>query len=574
MTEDTAPAAGDTLTTLAAEAWDGSLAADPLYATSLGDRRFLTQLRPNDEGAEDREVARLHDLLDRTTALGEDGLTHADRVTWLALLDTLTYELGVAESRIASWAVDPLDGPQVQLLNVEQYQPLDTPADGAAAVERWRAMGPWIDRHVEGIRMGLANGRVAPLALVERVVEELDDLLARPVAAWPLAAPGRAEHPAWPADPRRSFADGIDHAIRDSIQPAFVRQRAFLVDEVKGRARSNEEPGLCHVPDGAAAYAGLVRAHTSLDLDPDAVHAIGLAEVERIDDEFEELGARLLGTSGRQATLDRLRTDPALHFRTSAEVLAMAEAALARAMDGIPAWFGRRPVAPCEVVVMGEHESKHSTIAYYRQPAADGSRPGQYYVNTSVPATRPRYEAEALAFHESVPGHHLQIAIAQELEGLPAFRRFGGPTAFIEGWALYVERLAAEMGLYSGDLDQFGILSFDAWRACRLVVDTGMHARGWSRDRAIAYMTGHTALAENNIVNEIDRYIAIPGQALAYKLGQLEFLRLRARAEATLGGGFDIRDFHDAALSNGAVGLRTLASVIEAWLADRSEKKD
>jgi uncharacterized protein (DUF885 family) len=215
---------------------------------------------------------------------------------------------------------------------------------------------------------------------------------------------------------------------------------------------------------------------------------------------------------------------------------------------------------------MGEHESKHSTIAYYREPAADGSRPGRYYINTSLPETRPRYEAEALAFHESVPGHHLQIAIGQELTHLPAFRRFSVVTAFVEGWGLYTERLSAEMGLYSDRIDELGVLSFDAWRVCRLVVDTGMHALGWTRRQAIDFMLDHTALAENNIVNEVDRYIAIPGQALAYKLGQLELLRLRDEAEAALGGRFDIRRFHDAVLGEGAVGLGTLRGVIGRWI--------
>ena len=555
------------LADLAAEAWDGSMAANPLYATSLGDRRYLTQLSANDAAAEDREIVRLSDLLARTTTLVEDALTPADRVTRRALVDTLAYELGLAQSRVAIWTVDPLDGPQVQFLNVESYQPIDTPADGRAAIERWRAMGPWIDRHVEGQRAGLADGRVVPRALVDRVMGELDDLLARPVESWPLATPAAVDHPDWPTDERQRFADELVAAVHESIRPAFVRQRAFLADELGDRARSNDEPGLCHVPGGDAAYALLIQAHTSLDLGPDEIHAIGLAEVARIDAEIEELGRRILDAPERSAALARLRADPGLHFVTSAEVQATAEAALGRANDAIPDWFGRLPVAPCEVVVMGEHESKHSTIAYYRQPAADGSRPGRYYINTSLPDTRPRYEAEALAFHESVPGHHLQIAIAQELERLPAFRRFAGPTAFIEGWALYVERLAAEMGLYSGDLDRFGILSFDAWRACRLVVDTGMHALGWSRDRAIAFMLEHTALAENNIVNEIDRYIAIPAQALAYKLGQLEFLRLRAAAAETLGDRFDIRAFHDTVLGEGAVGLPTLRGMVEAWLA-------
>ncbi len=219
---------------------------------------------------------------------------------------------------------------------------------------------------------------------------------------------------------------------------------------------------------------------------------------------------------------------------------------------------------------MGEHEAKYSTIAYYRQPAADGSRPGSYYINTSAPETRPRYEAEVLAFHEAVPGHHLQIAIAQELADLPAFRRLGGPTAYVEGWGLYSERLSVEMGLLSGDMDRFGVASYDAWRACRLVVDTGLHAFGWSRDRAIAFMREHTALAENNIDNEVDRYLAMPGQALAYKLGQREILRLRDDARAALGSGFDIRAFHDIVLGQGAVGLSTLGVVVRDWIADRS----
>ena len=569
MTAPSESPAARTLADLAADAWDGSMAEFPLHATSLGDRRYLSQLTPNDPGAEDREASRVRDLIARTTALPLDELTPADKVTRLALLDNLGYELGLIESRTASWTVDPLDGPQVQFLNVEAYQPLETPADGRAAVERWQAMGPWIDRHVAGVRAGLAEGRVAPQALVDKVIDELDDLLARPIESLPLAAPAGVDHPDWPVADRRAFADDLMKAVRESIRPAFARQRAFLADELRIRARSNDAPGLCHVPDGEAAYAGLIRAHTSLDLSADEIHAIGLGEVARIDAEFAELGGRVLGAPGRSATLDHLRTDPALHFATSAEVQATAEAALTRASEAIPRWFGRLPVAPCEVVVMGAHESKHSTIAYYRQPAPDGSRPGQYYLNTSLPETRPRYEAETLAFHESVPGHHLQIAIAQELDGLPAFRRFAGPTAFIEGWGLYIERLAAEMGLYSGELDRFGILSFDAWRACRLVVDTGMHALGWSRDRAISFMVEHTALAENNIVNEVDRYIAIPGQALAYKLGQLEFLRLRAKATETLGDRFDVREFHDAVLGEGAVGLPTLSGMVEAWVAAR-----
>ena len=281
---------------------------------------------------------------------------------------------------------------------------------------------------------------------------------------------------------------------------------------------------------------------------------------------MEALAGRTIGSRSRAEAIARLRGDPALQFTTREEVHAKAEEALARAAAAIPGWFGRLPRAACVVVDMPPHEEEHNTIAYYRQPAEDGSRPGQYYLNTSHPETRPRYEAEVLAYHESIPGHHLQIAIGQELEGLPAFRRHLGPTAFFEGWGLYTERLADEMGLYAGDLDRIGVLSFDAWRASRLVVDTGMHAMGWTRSQAIDYMLEHTALAPNNIGNEVDRYISMPGQALAYKTGQLELLRLRAEARERLGAAFDIRAFHDTVLENGAIGLTTLGEIVDAWI--------
>jgi uncharacterized protein (DUF885 family) len=243
-------------------------------------------------------------------------------------------------------------------------------------------------------------------------------------------------------------------------------------------------------------------------------------------------------------------------------VEAKAREALGRAREAMPAFFGILPQARCVVVRMEPHEEKHSTIAYYRQPALDGSRPGRYYINTYAPETRPRYEAEALAFHEAIPGHHLQIAIAQELRDVPEFRKHTGTTAFVEGWALYTEQLSDEMGLYSGDLDRIGKLSYEAWRACRLVVDTGMHALGWSRQQAIDFMLANSALAENNIVNEVDRYITWPGQALAYKLGQLEILALRDEAREKTSARFDIREFHDVVLRNGAVSLATLREIV------------
>jgi uncharacterized protein (DUF885 family) len=462
--------------------------------------------------------------------------------------------------------VDPLDGPQVLFQNIPSFQPIRDEREAEMLLARWREMGPWIDRLVDSSRDALARGIGAPAALARSVIDELDGLLARRTADWPLAAPADRLPDTIPATARERLAAAIRAAIDEAVRPAHERYRAFLADELLPVAREDERPGLSHVPGGGDAYARLVRFHTTLELTPEEIHGIGLDETERIDAEFRRLGEPILGTADLGSILARLRSDPDLHFRTPEEVFAVAQSTLDRANAAIPGWFGRLPKAPCIVVEMAPHEAEHSTIAYYREPAADGSRPGAYYINTTKPETRPRYEAETLAVHEAVPGHHLQIAIAQELERLPAFRRLGGPTAYVEGWGLYTERLAVEMGLISEGVARLGVASFDAWRACRLVVDTGMHALGWSRDRAITFMLEHTALAENNIVNEVDRYLAIPAQALAYKLGQREILRLRGRARASLGGAFDIRGFHDAVLGHGAVGLGTLGRIVEGWI--------
>jgi len=279
------------------------------------------------------------------------------------------------------------------------------------------------------------------------------------------------------------------------------------------------------------------------------------------------LGKTALGTDSLAEIRRRLLGDPSLKFKTRDEVEASARATLARAAAAEPRFLGHLPKRPCIVKRIDAFEEKDSPAAYYRPASIDGSRPGAYYINTYAPETRPRHEVEALAFHESIPGHHIQIALAQELTGLPEFRKHLGVTAFVEGWGLYAEGLADELGLYSGPLERLGRLSFSAWRAIRLVVDTGVHALGWSRARAIAFMEDNAALSRDNVVNEVDRYIAWPGQALAYKLGELEIRRLRADAQKRLGAAFDLRAFHDALLGAGAVSLPVLRAQIEAWVS-------
>jgi uncharacterized protein (DUF885 family) len=549
----TTAAAPTALDRLADAYWEAFLRRHPTFATALGDRRFDDRLEDNSSEANGAWRALLDGFQLELADIGDDG----DSTTRAALADALRVDRAVLDADVAAFNVDPMNGPQVELLNIPSYQPIRSPAEADALLERWGAMPGYLDQAVADLRRGTGEGRTPVAMLCTKVIEQLDELLDKPDAEWPLAEPAR-EAP--------EIRDRLLEVIGQEIRPAFERYRAVIVDEIAPSARPDDRPGLSHIPGGAEVYRLLTRAHTSLDVVPEDVHAIGLEEIRRIDAEFVELGARLLGTDGLAETLRTLREGPALHFGTREEIETSARASLERANAAIGEWFGRVPKARCEVVVMPAHEEKHSTIAYYREPAADGSRPGQYYINTYAPETRPRYEAETLAFHESVPGHHLQLAIMQEVTELPAFRRFNGSTAYIEGWGLYTERLSEEMGLLSSETARFGVLSFDAWRAARLVVDTGMHALGWTRQQAIDFMVEHTALGENNIANEVDRYISYAGQALAYKLGQLELLRLRSEARQRQGDRFDIKRFHDAVLEQGALPLPVLRAVVERTL--------
>ena len=565
----TAPAtAGEALRTLADRFWDEYLATYPTWATVIGDRRFDDRLEDISAATYDARLAWLDGVAAAATAIPPGELSSMERVTRQMLVDETAGGAAGIRTRVHEWTVDPLGGPTVSLLDLVDYQTISTPEDGRALVARWLAIGPYLGQLAANLRRASADGRVAAAPPVERVLAVLRDLEALPPEEWKLAGPATAEHEDWSEADRRGFRDDASAAVRDVAVPAFRQYRAMLEGEILPAARPPERAGLVHVPGGAEAYRDWIRVHTTLDLDPAAIHATGLAEIERIDAEFVELGGRVLGTTDLPSTLAALRDDARLRFETADEVFEIAKRSLARAQAAVPQWFGRIPGAACVVVPVPSHSEVHQTIAYYSWPALDGSRPGRYYINLHAPETRPRYEAEALAFHEAVPGHHLQIAVAQELEGLPAFQRMLGSTAFAEGWGLYTERLSDEMGLYTSDMDRFGILSYDAWRAGRLVVDTGIHAFGWTRQQAIDFLRAHSALGDNNIANEVDRYIVWPGQALAYKTGQLEILRLRAEARERLGPKFEIKAFHDTVLGAGAISLPALRDRVESWVEE------
>jgi uncharacterized protein (DUF885 family) len=554
------------LRTLADAFWDRFMSEYPTWATIVGDRRFDDRLEDISPDGVARRLAWLDQVVADAEALPQDGLTSMQRVTRQMLIDEASNQARSTRTRLHEWTVDPLQGPMMSLLDIVDYQTITTPEDGRNLVERFRGISRYLDQMNAELRESAADGRVAVENPVDKMLNILDGLMAKAPDEWKIAGPARTDHDDWKPYDLEWFRANLMAVVTDVAIPAFRRYQETLKRDIRPLARAADKPGICHLDGGLDAYRDAIRVHTTLDLAPEDIHATGLAEIARIDAEFVELGGRVLGTKGLQPTLAALRDDKRLYFETKEQVFEAAKTSLARAQQAVPGWFGRIPGAACVVMPVPSHSEVHQTIAYYSWPAMDGSRPGRYYINLHAPETRPRYEAEALAFHESVPGHHLQIAVAQELPDLPAFQRMLGSTAFAEGWGLYTERLSDEMGLYSSDMDRFGVLSFDAWRAGRLVVDTGMHALGWTRQQAIDFLTEHTALGGNNIVNEVDRYIVWPGQALAYKTGQLEILRLRADARTRLGDRFDIKAFHDTVLGAGAISLPALRGRVGEWL--------
>ena len=533
--------------------------ASPFEATVLGVAGWDAQVPDLSEAAEDDTDRPLADLERGLGGIEAGRLGPQDRITHAMLGRAVADRRAELAARWPELTVSAtMSGIQTAVLGLVPKVTLATPEQAAGYLERCAKLAGCLDQAGDRLRAGLAAGRTPPALGVRAALRQLDTYLAGPVADDPLLVP----QPPPGTDPAR-FRERLGDVVAASVRPGMARYRDLLAGQVTERARPDDRCGLAHVPGGEAVYLAAVAHHTTTDRDPAELHQLGRELVAALAEEYRALGERVLGTADMDQVLDRLRNDPALRFSSAAEILASGRDALERAVAALPAIVGRVPEAPCRVDEMSAYEAKDAVLGYYQPPAADGSHPGVHWLNTSAPETRTRYEYEALAFHESVPGHHLQFALAQELEELPRFRRFGYVTAFSEGWALYTERLADELGLYSGDLERFGMLSFDSWRACRLVVDTGLHQLGWSRDQAIEYLLANSALTRANVENEVDRYVAMPGQALAYMVGRLELVRLRERAQARLGGGFDLRAFHDLVLGTGGVPLSVLAEVVD-----------
>lgn len=550
--------------------WEHMMRWAPTWATTLGDHRYDDRLARRDPAAIEAMQRERGELLARLQQIDPAGLQAVDKVTFKLLRARLDAEQALAVCRMHEWVVDASGGSVLgELSYLVESHVVTTPEDAKNLIARMKQGPQLLDDTIAGLNVGLASGRVSSAEKVRRVIEQLNAELDKPVDAWAMVLPrwANVEPDPWPAGTRDHLYAQLREAVAQDIVPAVVRFRDFLRDQVLPKARTDEE-GLVGLPDGHACYRAAIQMHVGLPVTPEALHELGLAEIARTDRELAELGKRVFGAKDLAATIAKLRDDRSLYFASRDELLAAAQRALDKAKAALDSYFAVLPKADCVMREIPAHEAPFATIAYYRQPHYDGSKPGEYFVNTYKPETRPRFELEALTWHESIPGHHLQIALSQEIGELPAFRKLDGATAFVEGWALYTERLAEEMGLYSSDLDRIGKVSYDAWRASRLVVDTGIHAMGWTRQQAEAFMREHTALTPSNISNEVDRYIGWPGQALAYKVGQLEIAKLRAEAEQKLGNRFHLKSFHAVVLGAGAVTLPVLAERVRTWIDD------
>jgi uncharacterized protein (DUF885 family) len=507
------------------------------------------------QGLEDAWRARLGRI--EASALKERG----DRLTLGVLREALESAVALRVCRQELWDVNSYQaGWQSTYTDLARLQPVGTPQRRDQALARARALPRYVDQVTENLREGSRRGYSAPKAIVRAVVAQLDDLLATPVAQSPFAAPAER-------DPDPVFVRELQSVIADSLHPAIRRHREYLAGEYLAKAR--EALGVSANPDGAACYRAAVRSFSTLDLEPEALHTLGRVEMERVQAEMNALAQRGFGTSDVPGLLARLRGDRQYTFRSAPEVVAYAQAALDRAAAAMPRAFGILTRATVVIEPYPEFRQRAGAPGQYQNPPQDGSRPGVFNINTWEPERKGRTGVEAITFHETYPGHHLQLGIAREHGAGHTLVRHLYNSGFGEGWALYAERVADELGLYSSDVDRMGLLGSEAWRAARVVVDTGIHTRGMSRDEAVAYLRSHTSVPDRVIEGEVNRYISWPGQAPTYTIGAVEIRRLREQARQALGERFDVRAFHDRVLEDGNVTLPMLRAKIQGWIAER-----
>jgi uncharacterized protein (DUF885 family) len=548
------------------EAWEYYLAENPMVASRAGDRRYNTEWRNRSLDAIQRRHLQRRDFLRRVYAIDKTALSKADQLNYELFRRDLQQRVDAHQFNGYLMPFSQRGGVQ-NLDSQASYLRFDTVGDFEDWLARLDKIDTVIDHTIEVANRGIEKGVVLPRVLMERIPDQIAVQLVEEGADSPFYRTFETMPDGITEKDRERLQTAAIKTIEDTVVPAYRKLARYF--EKTYLPATRDSVGLSSLPNGSAWYEFLARSFTTTILTPDQIHRTGLEEVKRIRGEMQQIIDELEFEGDFQDFLTFLRTDPQFYYDNPDDLYEAYLATSKRIDPELVKLFGTLPRMPYGVKPIPDAIAPDTTTAYYSRPAADGSRAGIYWVNLYRPEVRPKYEIEVLSVHEAMPGHHLQLAIQQELGDMPNFRRYSGFTAFVEGWGLYSESLGYDLGLYKDPYSRFGALTYDMWRAVRLVVDTGIHYKGWTRQQAIDFFKDNAAKTEHDIVNEIDRYIVMPGQALAYKIGQLKILSLRASAEAALGDDFDVREFHDALLGAGALPLDILQQRMDGWVAEQ-----
>ena len=552
------------LESLLHEQWEYRLRTNPEFASNLGDKRYNDQLKDNSEAAVQDDLDHARKFLAAFSALDTAGFTDGEMLDVSLMRRNLGDQLDNAKFTGWRMPVTQFGGIHLSLPQMVSLLSFKSVKDYEDYVARLRRI-PWaLGATTDPMRRGMADSLMPPRFLLEKVAGQCRGLASGKPEETPFAKPFEK----FPAEFSRAECERIRQAgmaaIRDSVLPAYQKFTAFVRDEYAPHGR--REPGMWSLPDGEARYAARVRTITTTDATPAQIHELGLAQVADVEARMRAI-AQKLGYTDLPSLNAAIEKDPRLHARSREEILALYRKYIDAMWLKLPQLFGRLPKARVEVLPVEEFREKEAAGAQYQRGTPDGSRPGHVMVNTGDPTHRKLITCESTAYHEGVPGHHLQISIAQELTDVPPFRKFSGYTAYSEGWGLYSEELGKDVGFYADPYSEYGHLQDEMLRAIRLVVDTGLHYKHWSRQQVVDFFHAHSGIDEVDVQAETDRYIAVPGQALAYKMGQLKILDLRARARAALGDKFDIRAFHDEVLGAGALPLDVLDQRVSRWIS-------
>ena len=562
---------GEDFRILLDEHWEWQMLENPVWASRMGDRRWNDRWTDNSLDAIERRHGEQQKFLRRLRLIDSSQLTETDQLNYELFRRSLENSVDAHQFRNYLMPMSQRGGVQ-SLESTAETLRLGNAQDYADWLARMSQIDTVIEQTMERLEEGRKTGYMPPKILMERIPAQISSQLVEDPRQSPFFKAFATMPDAIPYADRERLQQAAQDVIDETVVPAYREFSNYFNDIYLPASR--DSIGASSLPNGEAFYEYRTRFYTTTQMTPDEIHRVGLNEVKRIRDEMQLVIDELEFEGSFQDFLHFLRTDPQFYYETPEELFEGYLAISKRIDPEVVKVFGKLPRMPYGLRPIPDNIAPDTTTAYYSGPAADGSRPGYYYVNLYKPEVRPRYEMEVLTIHEAVPGHHLQIALQMELEAMPNFRKYSGFTAFTEGWGLYSESLGYEMGFYRDPYSHFGALTYDMWRAVRLVVDTGMHYKGWTRQQAIDFFKDNAAKTEQDIVNEIDRYISWPGQALAYKIGQLRMLELRRRSEQALGDDFDVRAFHDALLGGGALPLEILETRMNRWLAAALEKKN